>query len=77
MELLGLLLEFLLLLIDGSMAVLDVYAWLKGKENRHQRRAARRRGERPPPRDKWNRRVISLTLGVVVLTGVLVWRLVG
>lgn len=77
MELGAILAELLLVLIDALMATGDVYAWLKGKENRQQRRAARRRGEIPPPRDKWNRRVIPLTLGVVGLTSVLVWRWVG
>ncbi|MBP6863853.1 MAG: hypothetical protein KBC32_01145 [Candidatus Didemnitutus sp.] len=74
MELGAIIAELLLMLVDAAMATGDVYAWWKGKENRQQRRAARRRGEIPPPRDRWNRRVITLTLGVVVLTAALVWR---
>lgn len=74
MELGAIIAELLLMLVDAAMATGDVYAWWKGKETRQQRRAARRRGESPPPRDKWNRRVITLTLGVVVLTAALVWR---
>lgn len=74
MELGAIIAELLLMLVDAAMATGDVYAWWKGKENRQQRRAARRRGEIPPPRDRWNRGVITLTFGVVVLTAVLVWR---
>lgn len=77
MELGSILLEIVLALVDAALTGADVYSWWKGKANRHERRAARHRGETLPPRDKWNRRVIALTPGVAVMTGVLVWRWVG
>lgn len=53
----------------------DIYSWWKGKENRIERREARKKGEALPSRDKWNQRVIVLTLAVVILTTVLVvWK---
>jgi len=64
--------EFILWATDGGLLLVDLYAWLKGKENRLERREARRAGEELPDRDKWNRRVIYLTLVILILTSYLV-----
>lgn len=60
--------------LDGVTLIVDVYAWIKGRENRRVRREARQRGHTPPPRDQWNRWVIALSLAFVLLTTVLVLR---
>jgi len=52
----------------------DVVSWFKGSDNRIERRLARKAGVAVPPRDKWNRRVIGLTVIVVVLTALLLFR---
>ena len=71
MEILGVILEAIVTLIDVACAGADIYSWLKGKPNRIERKEAKKVGAEPPPRDKWNRRVIVLTLVVCVLTIVL------
>lgn len=66
----------LFIALDGLTLVADFYAWVKGKDNRLERREARKLGRTPPPRDKWNRWVIGLSVAFVVLTmGLLVWKL--
>lgn len=70
------LLEAILFFADIAVTVADVFAWFKGRENRTTRRLARKSGQPPPPRDRWNRRVIWLSLIAAALTvGLLVWRL--
>jgi hypothetical protein len=74
--------ELFLMIIEGGMALLDVlafsadiFSWIKGRENRKQRRQARRFGGEIPSRDKWNRRVIVFTAIVIALTAALIlWR---
>lgn len=62
--------------LDGLTLLADLYAWAKGKENRIERREARKLGRTPPPRDKWNRWVIGLSVVFAILTTVLVaWKL--
>ncbi len=62
--------------LDGLTLLADFYVWVKGKENRLERREARKLGRTPPPRDKWNRWVIGLSVAFVVLTtGLLAWKL--
>lgn len=61
---------------DGLTLIADVYAWMRGKENRLERREARKRGRTPPPRDRWNRWVIALSVAFALMTTVLVvWKL--
>lgn len=76
MEILGLIAEGLLFLLDALVVGGDVHAWFKGRENRVERREAKRAGLPPPPRDEWNRRVLWLTLAAVGLTaGLVAWRM--
>ena len=68
--------EGVLWVLDILGAFADVYAWFKGKENRIERRDARKDGADVPVRDKWNWRVIALTVFVCLLTLVLLkWKL--
>lgn len=53
----------------------DIWCWHKGRANRLERREARRAGESPPRRDKWNRWVIVLTSVAMILTALLVYKL--
>ena len=77
MDLLFFILESLFSLIDLMAMVGDVYSWLRGKDNRIERRNARREGSDVPPRDKWNRRVIILSIIVIALTSaLLLWKLI-
>jgi hypothetical protein len=71
MEGLLLVLEVIGWIADIFMFGADVHSWLKGKENRLERKEARVLDIAVPPRDRWNRRVIVLTLAVVALTAVL------
>lgn len=71
MELFLLIVEGLLSLVDVLALGVDVYSWFRGKDNRVERRMARKTGNDVPPRDKWNRRVIVCSLVVIVLTAVL------
>jgi hypothetical protein len=74
MELFFFILEGALWIIDIVAASVDLYAWCKGKENRLERRTARKAGLEVPPRDRWTRRVIVLTLVVLVATAaLLIW----
>lgn len=75
MELGFFLLELIAAVIDALCIGSDLHAWFKGRANRGERREARKAGLPPPPRDRWNRRVIVLSLFVVLLTGFLVVRL--
>jgi hypothetical protein len=76
MEIIFELLAELFMALDGMTLLADLYAWMKGKNNRIERREARRLGLPPPPRDKWNKWVIVLTVAFVLLTaGMVLWRL--
>ena len=72
MEFLGFLFEAVVGILDLIAAGLDIYSWLKGKENRVERREAKKAGDPVPSRDKWNVRVVILTMAVCILTLVLV-----
>ena len=74
MELLATIFEALLCLIDGVAAIADIVAWVKGRENRRIRKQASKKGSEPPPRDKWNRLWICLTIIVVITTSFLIVR---
>ncbi len=67
--------EFILWITDGGLMLIDLYSWMKGKENRIERRAAKKAGEPLPERDPWNRRVIFLSVTILFLTSYLVWGL--
>lgn len=77
--------EIFLLVVEGLLWIGDViamgadlYSWFKGKENRIERKEARRTGVEIPRRDRWNRRVITLSLVVAILTAaLLVWKLLS
>ncbi len=71
-------LELAVFLADLAVAVADLYSWIRGRANRHERRLARRSGQPVPPRDRWNRRVLWLSLLALTLTiALLAWRLIG
>ena len=71
------LLEILAFVADLAAASANLYAWIRGRQNRSERRAARQSGRPVPPRDRWNRRVLWLSVLVVTLTaGLLAWRLI-
>lgn len=75
MEIFVALFEAILWALDLLVAAADVYSWIKGKPNRVERKEAKRAGQEPPPKDRWNRRVIVLTLSACILTLALVmWR---
>ncbi len=73
MEILVILFEGLLWLLDVLLVGADFAAWIKGDENRRDRRKARRLGHEVPKRDKWNRNVLILSILVVVTTGMIVY----
>lgn len=76
MDLLLLIVEGLVWLIDLTAIAADIHSWIKGKDNRIERRLARNDGRAIPPRDRWNRRVIGLTILVIVTTAaLLLWKL--
>ena len=75
MEFLFFLFEALLWLVDLVAMAFDLVAWFKGRANRIERRDARRNGEEVPTLDAWNRRAIVLTTFVVMLTGIILYRL--
>jgi hypothetical protein len=72
MELFLLILEGLFSLLDLLAIVVDVYSWVRGTDNRVERKNAKRAGSDVPPRDKWNRRVIVFSIVVLALTTALV-----
>ena len=75
MELFLFILESLVSLADLLAIGADVYSWIRGTDNRVERRNARREGIDVPPRDKWNRRVIVFSILVLALTAALViWK---
>ena len=57
----------------ASMAA-DTVAWSKSRKNRRERRAAKKRGERPPPRNAWTTVYLVLTPFVVALLILVVWK---
>jgi hypothetical protein len=74
MEVFFFVVEGLLWILDLIAMSVDIYSWFKGKENRVERREARKAGVEPPPRDLWNRRVITLTIVVTFSTAaLLIW----
>lgn len=76
MELLYLIIEGLLMIGEALLFAADVYSWIRGGVNRTERRMARKAGTELPPRDKWNRRVILLSVLLVVLSiTLMIWRL--
>jgi hypothetical protein len=46
-------LEGLLGFIDILSIFVDIYSWIKGTENRQERKAAKQQGLPTPKRDKW------------------------
>ena len=68
--------EIVLPILDALIASADIYSWFKGKENRVERREARKAGADLPPRDHWNRRVVILSVLVGAITlGVVLWKM--
>jgi hypothetical protein len=67
--------ELIIGALDLATLGADLYAWFKGRDNRRERRAAKRAGMPPPPRDRWNRRVIVFSVVAVALTAFLLVRL--
>lgn len=68
--------EAIFWIIDMCCLSADIFSWLKGKRNRVERRDAKKSGVKPPPRDKWNRRVIGFTIAIcIITTGLLAVRL--
>jgi hypothetical protein len=76
MDLCLFIIEGVLWVVDILGVSADVYAWFKGKDNRIERREARKDGADVPVRDKWNRLVIALTVLACLLTlGLMAWKL--
>lgn len=75
MEIGLLIVELIVGLLDVLTVGGDIHAWFKGRDNRRERREAKRAGLSPPPRDRWNRRVIVLSILAVFFTtaGLLLW----
>jgi hypothetical protein len=71
LELIIAIIEGLLWLLDITFAAADVYAWFRGRENRIERREARRAGQEVPPRDKWNEQVVVFTVSFCILSLIL------
>lgn len=69
-EALGVLLDILNLLFVFA----DIVSWIKGKENRIERKRSKQSGKKPPKRDRWNRAFILFLIGVLLLTGLIVVR---
>jgi hypothetical protein len=67
-EVLGILLDFLNIL----SVIADVISWVKGQENRFERKAAKRSGDTPPKRNNWNKAFIIFLILVIILTGLMV-----
>jgi hypothetical protein len=67
-EVLGILLDFLNIL----SVIADVVSWVKGKENRIDRKIAKRSGDTPPKRNKWNNAFIIFLFLVIIFTGLMV-----
>jgi hypothetical protein len=68
---LGVVLDILdLLFIFG-----DVISWIKGKENRIERKSAKRSGGKPPKRNAWNRTFILFSAFIIILTGLIIIRI--
>jgi hypothetical protein len=68
---LGVILDILdLLFIFG-----DVISWIKGKENRIERKSAKRSGDNPPKRNAWNRIFLLLSIFVIILTSLIIIRI--
>ena len=77
MELIGFIIEglgFLLELFDIVFMIADAIAWLKGKENRMERKAAKKTGNKPPKRNSWNRAFILFFILVIIFTALIVIR---
>ena len=75
MELLGIMVEGILWILDVVFFTADVYSWIKGKDNRVERKDARKAGLEVPPRDRWNRRVVVLTMLTCTITvGLILWK---
>ena len=67
--------EIVLPILDALLTSADLVAWIKGKENRVERKEARKTGTDLPPRDPWNRLVVILSVLVGAITiGLLLWR---
>lgn len=61
-------------LFDVILIGVDVAAWIKGKDNRQERRDAKRSGEHPPKRDLWSRLFIVFVCITLCLTALLIWK---
>ena len=69
-------LEAALWIFDLLTLIGNLHALFKGRDNRIERATARAAGLPPPPRDRWNHRVIWLTVLFILLSlGLLLWRL--
>jgi hypothetical protein len=67
-------LEAILVAADLVAFIADVYSWIRGRQNRIERRVARSSGDEVPARDQWNRRVIVLTVIISIITAILISR---
>jgi hypothetical protein len=61
-------------LLDAVLIVGDLYSWIRGRSNRALRREAKESGAELPPRDKWNRIVVVLSIALLALTTFLILR---
>jgi hypothetical protein len=64
-------------IFDIVWIVTDVISWIKGKENRIERKTAKKAGSKPPKRNRWNKAFIICLILVIVFTGLIVIRYLG
>jgi hypothetical protein len=69
--------EFCLACLDLIMMIGDVIAWVRGRDNRVARREARRTGQPAVPLDFWNKAFWGMLAAVVLLSGVILYRLLA
>ncbi len=61
-------------IIDIVWIAIDIISWIKGKDNRVERKSAKKAGVRPPKRNRWNKAFILFLIMVIVFTGLIVLR---
>jgi uncharacterized membrane protein YidH (DUF202 family) len=68
------LMGFLLDIIGLILAIGDSVAWLKGRNNRLERKDAKKRGAVPPVLNIWNRAFIILFIILIIITSLILIR---
>ncbi len=74
MELWEIVIDLLLGALETSTLIGDIFCWIKGKDNRIERRAAKQNKIELPKRDKWNTWAILFALLLIPLTAYIIAR---